>query len=95
MKTPAVVSGRIVRVKLLYSSETCLCVPPVPEAIDLESGASVIVPTPHGSEIGRVLGLVHDETELRGAELFEVIGQEGADDLDNCERNREFANELL
>ena len=82
MKAPAAVSGRVVRVKLLHSSETCLCVPLPSEAIDLEDGAAVIVPTRHGSEIGRVLGPVRDETELRGAELFEVIRQADAEDLD-------------
>ena len=41
MKAPAAVSGRVVRVKLLHSSETCLCVPLPSEAIDLEDGAAV------------------------------------------------------
>ncbi|MDD9988518.1 MAG: regulatory iron-sulfur-containing complex subunit RicT [Spirochaetaceae bacterium] len=95
MKTSAPVSGRVVRVKLLHSSETCLCVPPASVAVELDTDASVIVPTRHGSEIGRVLGAVHDETELRGAELFEVIRQAEADDLDDYERNRELADELL
>ncbi len=95
MKTAAPVSGRVVRVKLLHSSETCLCVPPASVAVELDTDASVIVPTRHGSEIGRVLGAVHDETELRGAELFEVIRQAEADDLDDYERNRELADELL
>ena len=95
MKAPAAVSGRVVRVKLLHSSETCLCVPLPSEAIDLEDGVAVIVPTRHGSEIGRVLGPVRDETELRGAELFEVIRQADAEDLDGYERNREFADDLL
>lgn len=95
MKTAAPVSGRVVRVKLLHSSETCLCVPPASVAVELDTDASVIVPTRHGSEIGRVLGAVHDETELRGAELFEVIRQAEADDLDDYERNRELADDLL
>jgi cell fate regulator YaaT (PSP1 superfamily) len=95
MKTAAPVSGRVVRVKLLHSSETCLCVPPTSVAVELGTDASVIVPTRHGSEIGRVLGAVHDETELRGAELFEVIRQAEADDLDDYERNRELADDLL
>ena len=62
MKTAAPVSGRVVRVKLLHSSETCLCVPPTSVAVEMDTDASVIVPTRHGSEIGRVLGAVHDET---------------------------------
>ena len=95
MKSEAPVSGRVVRVKLLHSSETCLCVPPTSVAVDLDTDASVIVPTRHGSEVGRVLGTVHDETELRGAELFEVIRQADAEDLDDYERNREFADDLL
>ena len=95
MKTAAAVSGRVVRVKLLHSSETCLCVPPTSVAVDLDADASVIVPTRHGSEIGRVLGTVHDEAELRGAELFEVIRQAEAEDLDGYERNRELADDLL
>lgn len=95
MNAVAAVSGRVVRVKLLHSSETCLCVPPTSAAVDLESDASVIVPTRHGSEIGRVLGAVHDETELRGSELFEVIRQADAEDLDDYERNRELAEDLL
>lgn len=95
MKTAAPVSGRVVRVKLLHSSETCLCVPPTSVAVDLDTDVSVIVPTRHGSEIGRVLGMVHDETELRGAELFEVIRQADAEDLDDYERNRELADDLL
>ena len=95
MKTAAPVSGRVVRVKLLHSSETCLCVPPTSVAVELGTDASVIVPTRHGSEIGRVLGAVHDETELRGAELFEGIRQAEADDLDDYERNRELADDLL
>lgn len=95
MKTAAPVSGRVVRVKLLHSSETCLCVPPTSVAVELDTDTSVIVPTRHGSEIGRVLGAVHDETELRGAELFEVIRQAEADDLDDYERNRELADDLL
>ena len=95
MNTPAAVSGRVVRVKLLHSSETCLCVPSASVAVDLENDASVIVPTRHGSEIARVLGPVQDETELRGAELFEVIRQADGEDLDDYERNREFADELL
>lgn len=95
MNTAAAVSGRVVRVKLLHSSETCLCVPPTSVAVDLDTDVSVIVPTRHGSEIGRVLGTVHDEAELRGAELFEVIRQAEADDLDDYERNRELADDLL
>ncbi|MCY4373939.1 MAG: regulatory iron-sulfur-containing complex subunit RicT [Spirochaetaceae bacterium] len=95
MKTAAAVSGRVVRVKLLHSSETCLCVPPTSVAVDLDAEASVIVPTRHGSEIGRVLGTVRDEAELRGAELFEVIRQAEAEDLDGYERNRELADDLL
>lgn len=96
MTSAAAVSGQVVRVKLIHSSETCLCVPPTAsEAIDLETGAGVIVPTRHGSEIGRVLGPVHDEAELRGAELFEVIRQTHARDLDDFERNRELAGDLL
>ncbi len=95
MKSEAPVSGRVVRVKLLHSSETCLCVPPTSGAVDLDTDASVIVPTRHGSEVGRVLGTVHDETELRGAELFEMIRQADAEDLDDYERNRELADDLL
>ncbi len=95
MKAPAAVSGRVVRVKLLHSSETCLCVPPTSVAVDLDTDVSVIIPTRHGSEIGRVLGTVRDEAEMRGAELFEVIRQAEADDLDDYERNREIADDLL
>lgn len=94
--TAATASGRVVRVKLLHSNETCLCVPPPDsKAVDLEAGASVIVPTRHGSEIARVLGPVRDEAELRGAELFEVTRQALAGDLDDFERNRELAGDLL
>lgn len=95
MTATAAVS-RVVRVKLVHSNETCLCVPPPEaEAIDLETGAGVIVPTRHGAEIGRVLGPVRDETELRGAELFQVVRQAQAGDLDDFERNRELAGDLL
>ena len=88
--------SQVVRVKLIHSNETCLCVPPAEaEEIDAETGAGVIVPTRHGSEIGRVLGPVRDEAELRGAELFEVIRQAQAEDLDQYERNRELADDLL
>jgi cell fate regulator YaaT (PSP1 superfamily) len=70
MKAPAAVSGRVVRVKLLHSSETCLCVPLPSEAIDLEDGAAVIVPTRHGSEIGLRIELqqigMRDETRIVG-----------------------------
>ncbi len=96
MTAAAAVSDRVVRVKLVHSNETCLCVPPPEsEAIDLETGAGVIVPTRHGFEIGSVLGPVRDETELRGAELFEVIRQAQARDLDEFERNRELGVDLL
>ena len=95
MKAPAAVNSRVVRVKVLHSSDTCLCVSSEVESVDLESDASVIVPTRHGPEIGRILGPVHDETELRGAELFEVIRLANAQDLDDYERNREYADDLL
>ena len=95
MSTATAVSAQVVRVKLVHSSETCLCVPQATGEVDLDAGASVIVPTRHGDEIGTVLGPVNDGTELRGAELFQVIRQAQAEDLEDYERNREFADDLL
>lgn len=96
MKMAIAMRAKVVRVKLVHSSETCLCVPKEKnEEIDLDAGAGVIVPTRHGAEIGTVLGPVRDETELRGAELVEVIRQTEAEDLENFERNREFSDDLL
>lgn len=89
------VRANVVRVKLVHSSETCLCVPNENGEINIDAGAGVIVPTRHGDELGTVLGPVRDQTELRGAELFEVIRQTEAEDLERFEHNREFSDDLL
>jgi len=77
--------GRTVwRVKVLYSSATEYC--EAPPGIELSVGASVVVPTRYGNELGRVLGR-ETESLAPGQELHAVLRIAGAADLSHVQEN--------
>jgi cell fate regulator YaaT (PSP1 superfamily) len=75
---------RVWRVKVLYSSATEYC--DAPPGMELSSGASVVVPTRYGNELGKVLG---QETEALGPgqELRPILRIAGAADLSRTGEN--------
>ena len=70
------------RVKVLYSSATECC--EAPPGMQLAAGATVVVPTRYGNELGRVLG---PETEAPGQELHAILRIAGAAELSRVEEN--------
>ena len=72
------------RVKVLYSSATECC--EAPPGMQLAAGATVVVPTRYGNELGRVLG---PETEQpgQGQELHAILRIAGAAELSRVDEN--------
>ncbi|HTZ52376.1 MAG TPA: PSP1 domain-containing protein, partial [Spirochaetia bacterium] len=70
------------RVKVLYSSATECC--EAPPGMQLAAGATVVVPTRYGNELGRVLG---PETEAPGQELHAILRIAGAAELSRVDEN--------
>jgi cell fate regulator YaaT (PSP1 superfamily) len=77
-------TAAIWRVKVLYSSATEFC--EAPPGMELSVGASVVVPTRYGNELGRVLGR---ETDAAGPghELHMVVRIAGPSDLSRMQDN--------
>jgi len=72
------------RVKVLYSSATECC--EAPPGMQLAPGATVVVPTRYGSELGRVLGREMDTGEP-GQDLHTILRIAGASDLARVDEN--------
>ncbi len=60
----------VLRVKILHSSATELCV--CPEHLVAKRGDYVVVPTRYGKDIGRVLGRVNNPNEVEADEIREL-----------------------
>ena len=81
----APVDGRAIwRVKVLYSSATEFC--EAPPGMELSVGASVVVPTRYGNELGKVLGRETDPLGP-GHELHTIVRIAGASDLSRMQEN--------
>lgn len=81
---------QLYRVKLLHSSETCLCTSELP----LEVGSQVVVPSRYGKDLGRVLGPVCPH--CRGKEdVIDLIRVATERDIANFEKNRAREEEAL
>jgi len=77
--------GRAVwRVKVLFSSATEYC--DAPPGMELSAGASVVVPTRYGNELGKVLGPETDPLTA-GHELHPVLRIAGPGDLARVQEN--------
>jgi cell fate regulator YaaT (PSP1 superfamily) len=77
--------GRVIwGVKVLYSSAIEYC--EAPPGMELSAGASVVVPTRYGNELGRVLGRETD-TLAPGQEIHPVLRIAGASDLSRVQEN--------
>jgi cell fate regulator YaaT (PSP1 superfamily) len=81
---PAAEGGVIWRVKILYSSATEFCA--APAGMGLSIGATVIVPTRYGSEIGKVLG-TDSEPPSAGTEIATIIRLASEADLSRLQEN--------
>jgi cell fate regulator YaaT (PSP1 superfamily) len=86
--TGAEATGRagqaIWRVKVLYSSATECC--EAPAGMELAPGASVVVPTRYGNELGKVLGR-EEEAPAPGQELRAILRIAGPSDLSRLDEN--------
>ncbi len=85
VSSQAPADGRAIwRVKVLYSSATEFC--EAPPGMELSVGASVVIPTRYGNELGKVLGR---ETDLLGPghELHTIVRIAGASDLSRMQEN--------
>jgi len=72
------------RVKVLYSSATECC--EAPAGMELAPGASVVVPTRYGNELGKVLGREADAPPP-GQELRAILRIAGPSDLSRLDEN--------
>jgi cell fate regulator YaaT (PSP1 superfamily) len=72
------------RVKILYSSATEYC--EAPPGMELSMGASVVVPTRYGNELGRVLGRETDPLTA-SQELHPILRIAGPTDLSRVQEN--------
>ena len=78
------------RVKLLHSSETCLCA----FAQSLESGSRVVVPSRYGKDLGTVLGRVCSGC-VGKEDVIDIIRPANDRDMSVFEKNREREEEAL
>ncbi|MGO9307923.1 MAG: stage 0 sporulation family protein [Spirochaetia bacterium] len=72
------------RVKVLYSSATEYC--EAPPGMELSAGASVVVPTRYGNELGKVLG-PETEPPSSGHEISTIMRIAGPADLSRVQEN--------
>lgn len=78
------------RVKMLHSSETCLC--SSDETLDV--GDHIVVPSRYGKDLGKVLGSVCDRC-IGKEEVVRMVRVAGDDDIEQFEQNRRREDEAL
>jgi cell fate regulator YaaT (PSP1 superfamily) len=67
----AAAEGEIWRVKVMYSSQTELCV--CPAGMDVAPGELVVVPTKYGNELARILGRSEDSSDSAPQETRNIV----------------------
>ncbi len=82
--------ARLYRVKLLHSSETCLCSGEAP----LEAGTKVVVPSRYGKDLGAVLGPVCERCG-GNEDIVEIVRVAGDKDIATYERNKRREQDAL
>ena len=82
-KTPS--QGPYYRVKIVHSSEIELCWHPSEPAFS--AGEYVIVPSRYGKDLGRILGLVTDASEIQNRDIVQVSRRASEHDISTFKAN--------